>query len=166
MKLMSLVFVAISFCLISTIKIDAQQEQKSPSKRHAAQPAKTIEQTTTTQEKQKEDTKQQSPAPSKVSITNRDQEMPILQVNATWKSQNKPSVRVILLQDKTEDIESLAPVQFEEKNLAVVFGLGDLLSQLNSQLNFDTETGEAMLNRFSRALEDLKVVAEYLEENS
>ena len=36
----------------------------------------------------------------------------------------------------------------------------------NSQLNSDTETGEAMLNRFSRALEDLKVVAEYLEENS
>jgi hypothetical protein len=36
----------------------------------------------------------------------------------------------------------------------------------NSKLNFDTETGEAMLNRFSRAVEDLKVVAEYLEENS
>ena len=36
----------------------------------------------------------------------------------------------------------------------------------NHQLNFDTETGEAMLNRLSRAMEDLKVVAEYLEENS
>jgi hypothetical protein len=36
----------------------------------------------------------------------------------------------------------------------------------NPKLNFDTETGEAMLNRFNRALEDLKVVAEYLEENS
>ena len=36
----------------------------------------------------------------------------------------------------------------------------------NPQLNFDTETGEAMLNRLSRAMEDLKVVAEYLEENS
>jgi hypothetical protein len=36
----------------------------------------------------------------------------------------------------------------------------------NPQLNFDPETGEAMLNRFSRALADLQVVAEYLEENS
>jgi hypothetical protein len=36
----------------------------------------------------------------------------------------------------------------------------------NPQLNFDTETGEAMLNRLGRAMEDLKVVAEYLEENS
>jgi hypothetical protein len=36
----------------------------------------------------------------------------------------------------------------------------------NPQLNFDTETGEAMLNRFNRALEDLQVVAEYLEEDS
>ena len=36
----------------------------------------------------------------------------------------------------------------------------------NPKLNFDTETSEAMLNRFNRALEDLKVVAEYLEENS
>jgi hypothetical protein len=36
----------------------------------------------------------------------------------------------------------------------------------NPKLNFNTETGEAMLNRFSRALEDLKVVAEYLEDNT
>ncbi len=36
----------------------------------------------------------------------------------------------------------------------------------NPQLNFNTETGEAMLNRLNRAMEDLKVVAEYLEENS
>jgi hypothetical protein len=36
----------------------------------------------------------------------------------------------------------------------------------NPKLNFDTETGAAMLNRFNRALEDLKVVAEYLEESS
>jgi hypothetical protein len=36
----------------------------------------------------------------------------------------------------------------------------------NPQLNFDTETGEAMLNRLNRAMEDLKVVAEYLEQNS
>jgi hypothetical protein len=36
----------------------------------------------------------------------------------------------------------------------------------NPKLNFDTETGEAMLNRLNRALEDLKVVAEYLEENN
>jgi hypothetical protein len=36
----------------------------------------------------------------------------------------------------------------------------------NPKLNFDTEKGEAMLNRLSRALEDLKVVAEYLEESS
>jgi hypothetical protein len=34
----------------------------------------------------------------------------------------------------------------------------------NSKLNFDTETGEAMLNRLNRGLEDLKAVAEYLEE--
>jgi hypothetical protein len=34
----------------------------------------------------------------------------------------------------------------------------------NSKLNLDTETGEAMLNRLNRGLEDLKAVAEYLEE--
>jgi hypothetical protein len=36
----------------------------------------------------------------------------------------------------------------------------------NSKLNFDAETGEAMLNRLNRGLEDLKAVAEYLEEQS
>jgi hypothetical protein len=36
----------------------------------------------------------------------------------------------------------------------------------NSKLNLDTATGEAMLNRFNRGLEELKVVAEYLEEKS
>jgi hypothetical protein len=36
----------------------------------------------------------------------------------------------------------------------------------NPKLNFDTETNEAMLNRLNRGLEDLKVVAEYLEEKS
>jgi hypothetical protein len=35
----------------------------------------------------------------------------------------------------------------------------------NPQLNFDTEIGEAMLNRLNRAMEDLKVVAEYLEKS-
>jgi hypothetical protein len=34
----------------------------------------------------------------------------------------------------------------------------------NPKLNFDTEVGEAMLNRLNRGLEDLKAVAEYLEE--
>jgi hypothetical protein len=36
----------------------------------------------------------------------------------------------------------------------------------NPKLNFDTEIGEAMLNRFNRGLEDLQAVAEYLEEQS
>ena len=36
----------------------------------------------------------------------------------------------------------------------------------NSQLNFDTETGEAMLNRLNRGLEDLQAVADYLEEQA
>jgi hypothetical protein len=31
---------------------------------------------------------------------------------------------------------------------------------------FDTATGEAMLNRFNRGLEELKAVAGYLEEKS
>jgi hypothetical protein len=35
----------------------------------------------------------------------------------------------------------------------------------NSELNFDTETGETMLDRFNKGLEDLKAVAEYLEEH-
>ncbi len=34
----------------------------------------------------------------------------------------------------------------------------------NPKLNFDTVTGEAMLNRFNRGLEELKAVADYLEE--
>lgn len=34
----------------------------------------------------------------------------------------------------------------------------------NPKLNFDTETGEAMLNSLNRGLEDLQAVAEYLEE--
>ncbi|MEY3869966.1 MAG: hypothetical protein RLZZ338_3857 [Cyanobacteriota bacterium] len=36
----------------------------------------------------------------------------------------------------------------------------------NPKLNFDTEIGEAMLNRFNRGLQDLQTVAEYLEEQS
>jgi hypothetical protein len=36
----------------------------------------------------------------------------------------------------------------------------------NPKLNFDTEIGEAMLNRFNRGWEDLQAVAEYLEEQS
>jgi hypothetical protein len=35
----------------------------------------------------------------------------------------------------------------------------------NNKLNFDTVIGEAMLNRFSRGVEELKAVAEYLEED-
>jgi hypothetical protein len=34
----------------------------------------------------------------------------------------------------------------------------------NPKLNFDTEIGEAMLNRLNRGLEDLQAVADYLEE--
>jgi hypothetical protein len=34
----------------------------------------------------------------------------------------------------------------------------------NPKLNFDTEIGEAMLNRLNRGLEDLKAVVEYLEQ--
>jgi hypothetical protein len=34
------------------------------------------------------------------------------------------------------------------------------------KLNFETETGEAMLNRLNRGLEELKAVAAYLEEKS
>ena len=37
------------------------------------------------------------------------------------------------------------------------------LALQNPQLNFDTETGEAMLNRLNRGLEDLQAVADYLE---
>lgn len=40
------------------------------------------------------------------------------------------------------------------------------LALQNSKLNFDTEMGEAMLNRLNRGLEDLQSVAEYLEEDS
>jgi hypothetical protein len=36
----------------------------------------------------------------------------------------------------------------------------------NPKLNFETRTGEAMLNRLNRGLEDLKAVAEYLEEKN
>ncbi|CAN1213595.1 Tail assembly chaperone [Tumidithrix helvetica PCC 7403] len=36
----------------------------------------------------------------------------------------------------------------------------------NPKLNFDTEKGEAYLNRLNRGLEDLKAVAAYLEEQS
>ena len=36
----------------------------------------------------------------------------------------------------------------------------------NPKLNFDTATGEAMLNRFNRGLEELKAVAGCLEEKS
>jgi hypothetical protein len=36
----------------------------------------------------------------------------------------------------------------------------------NPKLNLDTETGEVMLNRLNRGLEDLNSVAEYLEEQS
>lgn len=38
------------------------------------------------------------------------------------------------------------------------------LALQNPKLNFDTEIGEAMLNRLNRGLEDLQAVAEYLEE--
>jgi len=33
----------------------------------------------------------------------------------------------------------------------------------NSKLNYDNDLGEAMLNRFNRGLEDLRVVVEYLD---
>jgi hypothetical protein len=36
----------------------------------------------------------------------------------------------------------------------------------NPKLNLDTKTGEAMLNRFNRGLEELKAFAGYLEEKS
>ncbi len=40
------------------------------------------------------------------------------------------------------------------------------LALQNSKLNFDSEMGEAMLNRLNRGLEDLQSVIEYLEEES
>jgi hypothetical protein len=40
------------------------------------------------------------------------------------------------------------------------------LALQNSKLNFDTEMGEAMLNRLNRGLEYLQSVAEYLEEEN
>ena len=39
----------------------------------------------------------------------------------------------------------------------------EYLSQ-HPKLNFDSDLGETMLNRFNRGMEDLKAVADYLEE--
>ncbi|WP_019501105.1 hypothetical protein [Pseudanabaena sp. PCC 6802] len=40
--------------------------------------------------------------------------------------------------------------------------IADYLSQ-HPDLNFDSDSGEAMLNRFNRGIDDLKAVAEYIE---
>ncbi len=40
----------------------------------------------------------------------------------------------------------------------------EAIARQSPKLNFDTEIGEAMLNRLNRGLEDLAAVAEYLEE--
>jgi hypothetical protein len=40
----------------------------------------------------------------------------------------------------------------------------EYLSQ-HPKLNFDSDLGEAMLNRFNRGMEDLKAVADYLEQD-
>jgi hypothetical protein len=40
--------------------------------------------------------------------------------------------------------------------------IADYLSQ-HPDLNFDSDVGEAMLNRFNRGIDDLKAVAEYIE---
>jgi hypothetical protein len=40
--------------------------------------------------------------------------------------------------------------------------IAEYLSQ-HPDLNFDSDAGEAMLNRFNRGIDDLKVVADYIE---